>query len=193
MGNSFHPTVLNMYTNSQDIFIQNSALAGGSLQLGTNDTTRLTIGSTGTSTFSGAVVINGSTKFFGSILESATVSATAAATTVTYDVITNENVLYYTSNATANWTFNVRGNSGTTLNSLMDTGQSLTVVFMNTNGATAYYPTAFQVDGTGVTPKWAGGTAPAAGNVNSIDVYTYTIIKTGSAAYTVLASQSKFA
>jgi hypothetical protein len=140
-----------------------------------------------------AIDANGSSKFFSQILESATVSATAAATTVTYDVITNKNVLYYTSNATANWTFNVRGNSGTTLNSLMDTGQSLTVVFMNTNGATPYYPTAFQVDGTGVTPKWAGGAAPTAGNANSIDVYTYTIIKTGSAAYTVLASQSKFA
>jgi len=140
-----------------------------------------------------AIDANGSSKFFSQILESATVSATAAATTVTYDVITNKNVLYYTSNATANWTFNVRGNSGTTLNSLMDTGQSLTVVFMNTNGATAYYPTAFQVDGTGVTPKWAGGAAPAAGNANSIDVYTYTIIKTATNTYTVLASQSKFA
>ena len=75
----------------------------------------------------------------------------------------------------------------------MDTGQSLTVVFMNTNGATAYYHTGFQVDGVAVTPKWQGGTAPTSGNANSIDVYSYTIIKTGSAAYTVLASQVKFA
>jgi hypothetical protein len=140
-----------------------------------------------------AIDANGSSKFFSQILESATVSATAAATTVTYDVITNKNVLYYTSNATANWTFNVRGNSGTTLNSLMDTGQSLTVVFMNTNGTTAYYATAFQIDGTAVTPKWANGTAPSAGNASSIDIYTYNIIKTASATYTVLASQSRFA
>ena len=77
----------------------------------------------------------------------------------------------------------------------MATGQAITVVFMNTNGATAYYNNVVQVDGTvtGVTTKWQGGTAPTGGNASSIDVYTYTIIKTGSATFTVLASQTKFA
>jgi hypothetical protein len=50
-----------------------------------------------------------------------------------------------------------------------------------------------QVDGSSVTPKWQGGTAPTAGNASSIDTYSYTIIKTGSAAFTILASQTKFA
>jgi hypothetical protein len=49
------------------------------------------------------------------------------------------------------------------------------------------------VDGTTITPKWQGGTAPSAGNASSIDSYTFTIIKTASATYTVLASQVKFA
>ncbi len=131
--------------------------------------------------------------WFGAFSEKATVSATASTGTINYDFLTNRNVLYYTSNATGNWTLNIRGNSTNTLNSLLSTGQSLTVVFMNTNGTTAYYPTAFQIDGTAVTPKWANGTAPSAGNANSIDVYTYNIIKTASATYTVLASQSRFA
>jgi hypothetical protein len=75
----------------------------------------------------------------------------------------------------------------------MATGQSITAVFMVTQGATAYYSSAVQVDGSSVTPKWQGGTAPTSGNASSIDVYSYTIIKTGSAAFTVLASQTKFA
>ena len=54
-------------------------------------------------------------------------------------------------------------------------------------------PTAFQVDGVSVTPKWQGGTAPTSGNASSIDSYTYVIIKTGSATFTVLASVTKFA
>jgi hypothetical protein len=62
-----------------------------------------------------------------------------------------------------------------------------------TNGATAYYNSAVQVDGSSVTPKWQGGSAPTIGNASSIDSYTYVIIKTGSAAFTVLASQTKFA
>jgi hypothetical protein len=101
--------------------------------------------------------------------------------------------LYYTSNASANWTLNIRAASGVSLDSVMSTGESMTVAFLVTNGATAYYQTGFQVDGTSVTPKWQGGTAPAAGNASSIDTYVITVIKTGTATFTVLASQTKFA
>jgi hypothetical protein len=60
---------------------------------------------------------------------------------------------------------------------------------------TPYYPTAFQIDGAtaGVTVRWQGGSAPTSGNTNSIDSYTFTIIKTASATYTVIASQTRFA
>jgi hypothetical protein len=124
--------------------------------------------------------------------ETITVSATAATGTVDVDIVTS-GAKYFTSNASANWTFNFRGDGSTTLNSLLSTGQSITVAFLVTNGSTAYRPTAFQVDGSSVTPKWNGGNAPAAGNANSIDSYTFTIIKTASATFTVLGAQSKFA
>ena len=127
-----------------------------------------------------------------SAFETATVSATAATGTVDVDIVTSA-VKYYTSNASANWTFNFRGDGSTTLNSLLANGQSATVAFLVTNGATAYKPTVFQVDGSAVTPKWQGGTAPSAGNANSIDSYTFTIIKTASAIFTVLGAQTKFA
>jgi hypothetical protein len=126
------------------------------------------------------------------IRETITVSATAATGTINFDTLTQA-VLYYTSNASANWTLNFRGNSGTALNSLMSVGQSFSATFLVTQGATAYYNNAVQVDGASVTPKWQGGTAPASGNANSIDAYTYAIIKTASATFTVLASQTRFA
>ena len=125
-------------------------------------------------------------------LEKVTISATAATGTINYDLST-QSILYYTSNASANWTLNIRGNSGTTLNSMIATGQSVTMTFLVTQGATAYYNSAVTIDGTSVTPKWLGGSAPSAGNINGVDVYTYTVIKTGSAAYTVFASQSRYA
>jgi hypothetical protein len=145
---------------------------------------------TGTQTFSGtssaqAIVLNDAA-------EVATVSATAATGTIAYD-ITTQSVLYYTSNASANWTVNFRGSSGTSLDTLMSTGQSMTVAFLVTNGATAYYNNVVQVDGTtsGVTTRWLGG-APTAGNASGIDSYRYLIIKTGSATFTVLASNTQF-
>ena len=125
------------------------------------------------------------------IAEPSTVSATAATGTINYDV-TTQSVLYYTSNASANWTVNFRGSSGTSLNTLMATNDTIAVTFMVTQGSTAYYNNAYQIDGTTVTPKWAGGTAPTSGNASGIDVYNYVITKTASATYTVLASQTQF-
>jgi hypothetical protein len=128
---------------------------------------------------------------FVNALEGVTVSATAATGTINYDV-TTQSVLYYTSNASANWTVNFRGSSSTSLNTAMATGESITVVFLVTNGATAYYNNVVQVDGTTVTPKWQGGATPTSGNISGIDAYSYSIIKTASATYTVLASQIQF-
>lgn len=124
--------------------------------------------------------------------ETATISAVAATGAIDIDVVTSS-VNIRTANATGNWTINVRGDGSTTLDSLMSVGSQISVVFESPQGATAYYPTAFNVDGSAVVPKWLGGTAPSSGNINSNDVYVYTIRKTGAATFTVLASQNKYA
>ena len=125
------------------------------------------------------------------VFEPTSISATAATGTVVFYTLTQA-ALYYTTAAAANWGVNFTGNGVTTLNSLMATGQTFSTVFMVTQGATPYYNNAVYVDGSLVTPKWQGGSAPTSGNASGIDVYTYAIIKTGSAAFTVLASQSQF-
>ena len=149
----------------------------------------------GTTNYTGTQTFTGSTTAIAAVFqdaaEVATVSATAATGTINYDV-TTQSVLYYTTNASANWTVNIRGNSSTSLNTLMSTGQSLTVVFLVTQGATAYYNNAVTIDGSSVTPKYQGGTAWSSGNASGIDAYSYTIVKTGSAAFTVFASQTQF-
>jgi hypothetical protein len=75
----------------------------------------------------------------------------------------------------------------------MSTGQSLSATFLVTQGSTAYYNSAVTIDGSSVTPKWQGGSAPTSGNASSVDNYTYVIFKTGSATFTVFATQTKFA
>jgi hypothetical protein len=123
--------------------------------------------------------------------ERITISATAAANTINYDVI-DQGVLYYTANASANWTLNLRANSTITLDQYLATGESITVAFLATNGATPYYQSNFQVDASNVTPKWQGAVAPTSGNANNIDVYVINAIKTGANAFTVLESVTKF-
>lgn len=151
----------------------------------TGDATAISIDSSQNVTFSSGVLLK-------SAREVTTVSATAATGTINYDALT-QSVLYYTTDASGNWTLNIRGDSGTSLDSIMSTGQALTVTFLVTNGATAYYQTGFEIDGSSVTPEWQGGSAPSAGNVSSVDSYTFAIIKTGSATFTVFGSLTQFA
>jgi hypothetical protein len=169
------------------------ANSGGALANATAGTDYVAPGTA--TTFTATQTFNGSSSVLASVLvnaaETMTISATAATGTINYDV-TTQSVLYYTSNASANWTVNFRASSGTSLNTAMSTGQSVTVAFLVTQGSTAYYNNVVQVDGTSVTPKYQGGTAWSAGNASSVDIYTYTIVKTGSAAFTVFASQTQF-
>jgi len=114
---------------------------------------------------------------------------TNTSTTGTYtEAITTGAVYYLTANQTANRTINF-----TSVNSTLAVGQSATISVLMTNGATPYYFNAYQVDSSTVTPKWSGGSAPSAGNASGIDVYTFTIIKTADATFTVLASQTQYA
>ena len=126
------------------------------------------------------------------VFEKATIAAAAATGTEAYDVMTQA-VLYYTTNASGDWTLNIRGDGSNSLNSIMNTGESCTIVHLVTIGSSEYRNTTVQVDGSGVTPKWQGGEAPGEGNASSVDIYSYTVIKTGNAAFTVFAAQTQFA
>jgi len=141
-------------------------------------------------TISGNTVISGLTSV-NQTIKTVTVSATAATGNVNFDVLT-QGILYYTTSASANWTINVRGDSGIALNSVLGTGKEIEIKFLATQGGTGRYQTSFGIDGTTITPKWEGGSAPSSGSTNSIDEYTYKIIKTASSTYTVLASKKQF-
>ena len=108
--------------------------------------------------------------------------------------IYEDSILFLDTAMTANWTINVRGDVTTTnLNDALATGESVTVVCLATQGATPYYNNVLQINSVTQTVKWQGGTAPSAGNASSVDSYSYTIIKTGLSAYTVLGNQTQFA
>jgi hypothetical protein len=151
----------------------------------TNIDLNITPKGTGRATFNGQGKIQ-------SLAEKVTTEATAATGTVNYDVLTQA-VWNFTTDASGNWTLNIRGDGSNSLDSIMDTGESITIAHIVKQGSTAYYNSAVQVDGSSITPEYQGGAAPTEGNINSLDVYSYTIIKTGSATFTALASQTQFA
>jgi len=187
-------TVLSVGTNGQ-VLKANSATTSGLEWSTDNSYSAPTLGSTSIASGATVTTIAGLTLSAPVLIspeERTSVSTSAPTATTNLDIVTAGTHLF-TANATSNVTLNIRGDGSTTLNSLVATGDSITVVALITNGATAYYPNVIQIDGSTVTPKYQGGTAPAAGNASSIDAYVFSIIKTASATFTVLASQTKFA
>jgi hypothetical protein len=129
-------------------------------------------------------------------MERFNVVASAATGTVNIDIKTAA-VWFYTTNASANHTINFRGDSSTTLSSLLAVEDAYTVGWIVNNGTTAYYPTTIQVDGTAVTPKWLNDTEPPsssqANQTAGVDAFTFTIIKTAATpTYTVLGAWAQY-
>jgi hypothetical protein len=169
--------------------LTNKTLTSPTINGGTVSTATVTNPTVTTGTFTSPTLV---TPIFTAPIESWNVVGSAPSSTQNIDVKTSS-AWVYTSNATTNTVLNIRGNGSTTLNSMLSNNQSITVAVGVTNGSTPYYPTSITIDGSAVTPKWQGGTAPTAGSANSVDIYAYTIIKTATNTYTVFASQTKFA
>jgi hypothetical protein len=138
----------------------------------------------------GRVTLNGNGKIQG-IAEKVNVNGTF---TSNINIDTNTQAIQLnTATASANFTVNLRGDGSNSLDASMDTGESITVAYINKNNNVTYWNTTVQVDGVTVTPVWQGGSAPTGGNTTSNDIYTYTAIKTAASTFTVLAAQTQFA
>ena len=94
----------------------------------------------------------------------------------------------------ANFELNVRGDASTSFANTIATGETTSIAFESSQGGTAYYLEAIQIDGTTASPVyWQGGTAPSQGNASGVDSYLINITRTtGTANYTCLASQTQY-
>ena len=111
----------------------------------------------------------------------------------THDVVTYGMVWYGVTNAAGAWTFNIRGDASTTFDSLTNNNKVTTMTIYSANNNTANYMTAFKIDGTTQTVKWAGGSAPSAATGSGVDVYSMTIMKTAANTYHVFGNLTNFA
>jgi hypothetical protein len=126
------------------------------------------------------------------IFETANVYSTAVGGNVNID-LQNNTVYFFSSNTTANVTFNLRANTQNTLDSQLSIGQSVTTGILLKQGATRYRANVY-VDGVLQAPFWLGNSAPgfATSQQESVDAYSFTIMKTAANTYTVLAANSNF-
>lgn len=208
----------NLVFNGTSIFVGNSTSNGnyGQTTLAVSNTTNtttitpvgVTIGTTVVNTtvasFGGTLSVAGAANALGTLgvdgllsiketSELVTINTTSLTGIIRFDILTS-GVVYYSVNATANWSINAVGNATTTLSSLLPVGRSVTLTTITTQNSTPRYPTAFYIDGVSATVKWQSGITPSAGTVNGTDVYTYTVTKlTAGPTYLVLGTAAAFA
>ena len=149
-----------------------------SLQLWCNSSERLRIDSNGNFIFkNGALIENGLYD-----------SGAGLTGDYNHDLGTYGNVHYSGSNATAAFTYNLRINSSVALNTVMAAGDTLSFTLMHESNNTSYYMTAFKIDGTTQSVKYAGGSAPSEATGSGIDVYSFSIMKLSNANFKVFGT-----
>ena len=126
------------------------------------------------------------------VFETANIFTTAVGGNVNID-LQNNTLYFFSSNTTANVTFNFRANTQNTLDSQLAIGRTVTSAILLKQGATRYRANVY-VDGVLQSPWWLGNSAPsfATSQQESIDTYSFSILKTAANVYTILASNSNF-
>jgi cytoskeletal protein CcmA (bactofilin family) len=164
-------------TVTTDLTVTGNTTASTNLTVTGNATVSTDLTVTGNTTLTGGLTVSGA-------LTAAEMSEIATSGTITTNVLTLDwtttNITYVSSPA-ANFTLNVT-NAPTT------NDRALAVTVLVTQGGTGYIPSALQIAGSAQTIKWSGGSAPA-GTANKIDIFSFVLLRTGS-AWTVFGSSS---
>jgi hypothetical protein len=197
--------------------IANNANYAATANIANSATIANTAGNANYANYAGNVVINaqpnitsvgsltGLTSIYGNFTGNSNVSAlkipnaiepiliidTGLTPTVNFD-IASQSILYYTSNASTNWTVNFRGSNTTSLDTIMANSTVMTVTLIVQMGASGYYANVHQVDGSNVTVSWQGNAAISGGYLNSKNIYSYSIIKTGPSAFSIIGALTQF-
>jgi len=112
-----------------------------------------------------------------------------------------DNSRYWNGAASGNWTYNIRWNSSTTLDSKMSTGETINIAYVTAVGGSSYYQSGFQIDGTNTTVQWVDQLPPVQGGgrdsgsdaaTSGFDVYNFAINKNGTNSYYVVGSHTHF-
>ena len=104
--------------------------------------------------------------------------------------ISNGNVQFSSGNlgGTTN-TLNIISTAG--INTDLAIGQNMSVTGITSVNATTAYVNNITIDGIATKVWWTGGSAPTDGGGSGMDLYTFNIMKIGSAQFYVIGTQTK--
>ena len=172
-------------------FVGSNVTASGTgatktITINTGDATKMPLAG---GTFTGSVNFSSGLNLSKLLVEEVNITAGKLSDNTDID-LENGMVHLFTTAETTTSTPNIRFSSSTSLDSSMSVGEAISVTIITTAAAAAY-SAQLTIDGAAVTENWVGGSAPSDGGSSGVDIHAYTIIKTASATFTVIANQSK--
>ena len=142
------------------------------------------------STFSGKISANSGVGFTGFLREGVNIISGKLSDNTTIN-IDHSMAHYFTTTESTTGIPNFTSTAG--INTDLSVGETFSVNVITT-AAAAGYSTGARIDAGATLPVlWNGGSDPSEGGSAGVDLYTYQVIKTGSAAFTVLGNVSNFA
>ena len=191
------PNAVYLYSANSDLSIGTNSNSPIHFVVNGSTTDTMLINSNGV-TVNGTTTLNGTSTQLALALNNAGEAVSIITSTIPASVpfyVSTQSIVYYTTvnSTTSGFTLAITGSATTTLNSIMNIGQSVSIALFITNGAGAYFPSTITIDGTTVAPKWANGLVITSGNIFSTDVYNFSIIKTAANTFTVFGSQLRYA
>ena len=157
-------------------------VSAGGLKVGSGVTVDAT---TGISTFSAPVYFNDA------LSEQCVIVANKLSAATNID-LEQGNVWYFSTNETTTATPNVRWNGSVALDDRLKIGETVNVTIISKPNGAGYYA-ALNVDGSGVTEEWLGGSAPSSANAGGYDILTHQLIKTATDTFICLSNNQNFA
>ena len=168
-------------TTLDAVTIAETATLSGGVNVGGG----VTMSTAGVTTFSAPVYFNDA------LSEQVVIVANKLSAGVNIDV-EQGNVWYFSTNETATATPNIRWNGSVALDDRLKVGETVSVSIISKPNGAGYYA-ALNVDGSGVTEEWNGGSAPSSANSGGYDILTHQLIKTGTDTWICLSNNVNFA
>lgn len=172
------------------ITARNGLQVTGGIATVTGQTNLANVNVSAASTFSGKINANSGVGFTGFLREGINIINGKLSDNTTINV-DHSLVHYFRTAETTTAIPNITSTAG--INTDLSIGQTFSVNIITT-AAAAGYSTGARIDAGATLPVlWNGGSDPSAGGSGGVDVYTFQVIKTGNATFTILGNKNNFA
>ena len=138
---------------------------------------------------SGLKILGGGASFIGPLRERMVTNSTPIDSDPNVNI--DQGLIHYRTGNLGGTTNAVNITSSVGINTVMATGDVMTVTVLHAVNSASSYINNVNIEGNSQTEFWIGNTPPSAGGTSNLDLYSFTVMKVASNTYTIIANVQK--